>query len=235
MKKLLLLAALALAAVYGWKWLHGETSLSLVRMEARNPYPAASPLHGAAQAFVDGVNSDEAVRARFAGVFTKRGLYSELRTALARGAKSLDGPVLSGATTAMARVVPHLPRPMCARLFREHTGPDQELSDAVATAFGEISPRHYANLMDFYLQALKADAHDAPQRPLDQEALRMAMGHLGDTFQGEFAQRFVITMQARGAASDEDLCWAGSTLLHGVTLMGDQDRDVLSRCTLGGK
>lgn len=235
MKKLFLIAALVLVSIYAWKWGHGDTSLSLVQVEFKNPYPSSSPLYTATQEFVAGVNANDKLRSRFAGTFTKRGLYSEMRTALKRGAQSLDGPVLVGAATAMARAVPHLSTPMCARMFRDGDVPDKELSDQVSQAFGEISPTHYSKLMRFYLLALEAEVSDAPIKPIDEEALRSALNNLGSQFQGEFAQRFASAMQAREAASDEDLCWAGKTLLHGITLMDGQDREILSRWGIAGK
>lgn len=235
MKKLFLIAALLVVSIYAWKWAHGDTSLSLVQVEFKNPYPPSSPLYPATQEFVVAVNANDKLRSRFAGTFTKRGMYSEMRTALKRGAQSLDGPVLVGATTAMARAVPHLSTPMCARMFRDSDVPDKELSQQVSEAFGEISPKHYSKLMQFYLLALEAEVANAPIKPVDEEALRSAMNNLGSQFQGEFAQRFVSAMQSRGAASDEDLCWAGKTLLHGITLMDGQDREILSRWGIAGK
>jgi hypothetical protein len=235
MKKLLVVAAMLIVAIYAWKWAHGDTSLSLVQGEFKNPYPPSSPLYPATQEFVAGVNADDRLRSRFAGTFTRRGLYAEMRTALKRGAQSLDGPVLVGATTAMARAVPHLSTQMCARMFRDRDVPDKALNDEVSRAFEEISPTHYSRLMRFYLLALKAEADDAPIRPVDEAALRSALNNLGSEFQGEFAQRFVAAMQSRESASDEDLCWAGKTLLHGITLSDGSDRELLSRWGIAGK
>lgn len=235
MKKLFYIAALLIVAVYAWKWVHGDTSLSLVRVEFKNPYPPSSPLYPASQEFIAGVNADEKLRSRFAGTFTKQGLYSEMRTALKRGAQSLDGPVLVGATTAMARAMPHLSTPMCARMFRDGDLPDKESSEQVRQAFEDISPTHYSKLMRFYLLALQAEVSDAPIKPVDEAALRSALNNLGSQFQGEFAQRFTATMQSRQSASDEDLCWAGKTLLHGITLMDGSDREILSRWGIAGK
>lgn len=235
MKKLFYVAALIVVAVYAWKWIHGDTSLSLVQVEFKNPYPPNSPLYPATQEFVAGVNANDKLRSRFAGTFTKRGLYSEMRTALKRGAQSLDGPVLVGATTALARAVPHLSTPMCARMFRDSDLPDPELNEQVSQAFGEISPTHYSRLMRFYLLALQAEVSDAPIKPLDEAALHSALNNLGSQYQGEFAQRFSAAMQSRQSASDEDLCWAGKTLLHGITLMDGSDREILSRWGIAGK
>lgn len=235
MKKILLVVALLVVSIYAWRWAHGDTRLSLVQVEFKNPYPSSSPLYPATQEFVAGVNADPKLRSRFAGTFTKRGLYSEMRTALKRGAQSLDGPVLVGATTAMARAVPHLSTPMCARMFRDSDVPDRALNDQITQAFADISPMHYSKLMRFYLLALQAEVSDAPIKPLDESELGNALNNLGSQFQGEFAQRFSSAMQSRGAASDEDLCWAGKTLLHGITLMDGRDREVLSRWGIAGK
>ena len=172
MKKLLLILGLLAVSMYAWKWAHGDTSLSLVQVEFKNPNPPSSPLYPASQEFVAGVNADPKLRSRFAGTFTKSGLYSEMRTALKRGAQSLDGPV---------------------------------------------------------------EVNDAPIKPLDESELRSALNNLGSQYQGEFAKRFSAAMQSRATASDEDLCWAGKTLLHGITLMDGRDREVLSRWGIAGK
>ena len=234
MKKLLWVIGLVALVIVGARWLHGDSPLSLVSVELKNPYPSTSPLHAATQQFVDGVNADPRLKSRFAGVFTKSGLYSAWTGALKRGARSVDGPVLVGATTAMDRVLPQLDAHECAQAFRDRDTFDEELSAKMSEAFEQIPARHHAALMTFYLQALKAEVDNAPARAIDQDALRSAMTNLGGQFQGEFAERFVAAMRDKAAASDEDLCWAGTTLLHGMTLMGDNDREVLSRWGLGG-
>jgi hypothetical protein len=234
MKKLLLAACAVVVVVMGVRWVKGDSPLSLVTVKVENPYPRTSPLYAASQRFVDGVNADPKLRDRFSGVFTKRGLYAEVTTALRRGARSLDGPVLVGATTAMDRAMPHLDTHTCAEAFRVHDTFDAERSAKMRDALEQISPMQHAHLMDFYLQALKAEVDDAPVQALDQDALQSALRNLGDQYQGEYAQRFANAMRDKAAASDEDLCWAGTTLLHGVTLMGDRDREVLSRWGLAG-
>ena len=234
MKRLLLAACAVVLVVMGVRWAKGDSPLSLVTVKVQNPYPPTSPLYAASQKFVDGVNADPKLRDHFSGVFTRRGLYAEVTTALRRGARSLDGPVLVGATTAMDRALPHLDTHTCAESFRDHDTFDAERSAKMRDALEQISPTQHAHLMDFYLRALKAEVDDAPIRPLDQEALQSALRNLGDQYQGEYAQRFANAMRDKAAASDEDLCWAGTTLLHGMTLMGDRDREVLSRWGLAG-
>lgn len=234
MKKLLLAAVAVVLAVAAVRWARGDSPLSLVTADVRNPYPPSSPLYAASQEFVDGVNHDPKLRDRFSGVFTRRGLYSEMNNALRRGARSVDGPVLVGATTAMDRVLPHLDTHSCAEAFREHDTFDEALGAKMRDAFEQVSPTQHARLMRFYLEALKAEVADAPEKPIDKDALQSALRNLGDQFQGPYAQRFVNAMGNKAGASDEDLCWAGTTLLHGVTLMGDHDREVLSRWGLAG-
>jgi len=234
MKKLLWAAVAVVLIVMGVRWAKGDSPLSLVTVKVQNPYPPSSPLYPARQQFVDGINADPKLRDRFSGTFTRRGLYSEVTTALRRGARSLDGPVLVGATTAMARALPHLDTHSCAQAFRERDTFGSELSAKMRDAFEQIPPSQHARLMDFYLKALKAEVNDAPEKPIDRDALQSALRNLGDQYQGEYAQRFVNAMGNKAAASDEDLCWAGTTLLHGVTLMGDRDREVLSRWGIAG-
>ena len=234
MKTLLWIVAVVVVVVLGKRWVDGDTPLSLVSVEVKNPYAPSSPLHPASQRFVDGINADPRLKSRFSGVFTSRGIYSEISTALKRGAKSLDGPMLVGATTAMARALPLLDTHSCAQSLRERETFDEALSAKMRGAFEQVSPRHHAALMAFYLQALKAEVDNAPERPIDEAALRAALNNLGGQYQGQFAERFVNTMRDKAAAADEDLCWAGKTLLHGVTLMGERDREVLSRWAISG-
>jgi hypothetical protein len=235
MKNLLIVAVVIALLVFGKRWLDGETSSSLVSVTLRNPYPQSSPLYPASQGFVDSINADARLKSRFAGVFTKRGLYSEMRAALQRGARSLDGPVLVGAMTAMARALPHMDEHSCAESFRERDTFDEQLSQSVHDAMEQIDPIYHAALMRFYLEALKAEVADAPERAIDKDELTIAMNNLGSQFQGEFANRFVAAMSNKSGASDADLCWAGKTLLHSVTQMEGRDREVLSRWGLGGK
>jgi len=65
-------------------------------------------------------------------------------------------------------------------------------------------------------------------------AIEGGIQHLGKQYQGRFAQRFTDAMSNPAAAADEDVCWAGTTLLHGITLMGPSDREILSRWGLAG-
>ena len=234
MKKLLWIAAIIVLVVLGKRWLSGDSPLSLVAVEVKNPYTPSSPLYEASQRFVDGVNADPKLKSRFSGVFTRQGIYSEVSTALKRGAKSLDGPILVGATTAMARALPQLDTHSCAQALRERTTYDAGLSEKMRGAFEQVSPRHHAALMTFYLQALKAEVDNAPERSIDEAALRSALNNLASQYQGQYAERFVNAMSNKTAATDEDLCWAGKTLLHGITLMGDHDREVLSRWGIAG-
>ncbi|MEJ7746130.1 MAG: hypothetical protein WKF61_05135 [Luteimonas sp.] len=235
MKKLFWIAVVIALLVFGKRWMDGDTSLSLVTVDVKNPYPSSSPLHAASQRFVDGINGDPRLKSRYSGVFTQRGLYADIKTALARGAKSLDGPVLVGATTALSRSLPHLDTHSCAQVFRERDTFDKALSARMKTALEQIPPAHHAALMDFYLKALVAEADNAPERPVDQAQLKSALTNLGQQYQGRFAQRFADAMGNPANAADEDLCWAGTTLLHGITLMGPNDRQVLSRWGIAGE
>lgn len=235
MKTLLWIVALVGLAVLGQRWLSGESSLSLVTADVVNPHAPGSPLHAASQRFVDGINADPRLKQRFAGVFTRRGLYAEVNTAVKRGAQSLDGPLLVGATTAIARAVPHLDTHSCAEVFRERDTFDEALSAKARAAFEEISPSHHARLMEFYLQALRAEVDNAPIRPVDQAVMESALKNLGSNYRGQEAERFMQAMGNPRAASDEDLCWSGKTLLHAITLASPRERELLSRWGMAGR
>ena len=89
--------------------------------------------------------------------------------------------------------------------------------------------------MSFYLQALKAEIANAPMRPVDQDALDGAIKGFASRLPAKDADRLLHALRNRATASDEDLCPAGSTLLHAVARNGDRDREVLARWGFGGK
>ena len=235
MKKLLLIVAIVGLLVLGKRWLDDESPLGLVTADLVNPYPSASPLYPASQRFVEGINADPRLKSRFADRLTRRGLYSQFGIALKRGARSLDAPALNEATTGMDRVLPHLTRHECAQAFRGQDAADATLSAGMRDAFAQVSPADHAALMSFYLQALKAEVANAPARPVDQDALDGALKSFASRLPANDADRFLRALRNRATASDEDLCQAGTTLLHALAPNGDGDREVLARWGFGGK
>lgn len=236
MKKLVWLLVLAAVVVGAKQYLSGGGTLpGLAPAEFRNPYPATSPLHAQHQVFVDRANADEKLRKRFAGIMTSKGLYAELKLALARGAQSLDGPRVISATRAMAAVIPRLPERSCAKLIRPRDDFDPELERDVRAAFERLPARHHQNFLEFYLQALQAEVHDAPRVARNPAARERALGHLGDAYPGVFGQRLAGVISNPLAASDEDACWAINSMTHTATQLDPESAEALSRLLWGGE
>lgn len=235
MKKLVWLLVLVAVVVGVKEFLSGGGSLPRMRLpEFVNPYPPSSPLHAQHQDFVDRANADEKLRRRFAGQITSKGLYAELKLALARGGQSLDGPTLVNATRAMAAVIPRLPQHSCAKLMRPADDFDPELERDARAAFERLPPRHHKNFLDFYLRALQAEVNDAPRVRPDLAARERALTSLGQRYPGVFGQRLQGVLRDPVGASDKDACWAINSMTHTATQLAPDSAEALSRLLWGG-
>jgi len=236
MKKLVWLLVLVAVVVGAKQYLSGGGSLpGFSTPEFRNPYPASSPLHAQHQDFIDRANADEKLRQRFAGRMTSKGLYAELKLALARGARSVDGPLIVRATRAMAAVIPRLPERSCAKLMRPRDDFDPELERDVRDAFERLPARHHQNFLEFYLLALQAEVHDAPAVARDPAARERALQHLGQAYPGVFGERLAGVLRDPVRASDEDACWAINSMTHTSTQLDPESAEALSRLLWGGE
>lgn len=236
MKKLLIGLVLVIAAAVVYKEV-GKGGVPVLRQiggEMINPYPPGSSLHAQQQEFVDRFNADPALRERFAGTFSSKGLYAEVKFALGRGAQSLDGPSLVKVTRAMAAMIPRLPQKSCAKLIRPRDDFDRELGDDMQSALERLPPVHHRNLWDFYLRALKAEVSNAPIIPVDTVKRDRALQHLGEKFQGPFGQRMAGVLQNPSAASDEDACWAINAFTHNSTQLDPESAEAMSRLIWSG-
>lgn len=236
MKKVFWLLVLVAVVVGAKQYLSGGGTLpGLSTPEFHNPYPASSPLHAQHQDFIDRANADEKLRKRFAGQMTSKGLYAELKLALARGAQSLDGPLVISATRAMAAVIPRLPERSCAKLMRPRDDFDPELERDVRAAFERLPARHHKNFLEFYLRALQAEVNDAPKLARDPAARERALVHLGEAYPGVFGQRLGGVLRDPVRASDEDACWAINSMTHTATQLDPESSEALSRLLWGGE
>lgn len=236
MKKLVWLLVLVAVAVGAKQYLGGGGTLpGMGPPEFRNAYPATSPLHAQHQDFVDRANADDKLRRRFAGQMSSKGLFAELKLALTRGARSLDGPLLVGATRAMAAAIPRLPERSCAKLIRPRNDFDPELEQDMRAAFERLPPRHHKNFLEFYLRALQAEAHDAPVLARDPAARAQALRHLGEAYPGVFGERLAGVLRDPVRASDEDACWAINSITHTSTQLDPDSAEALSRLLWGGE
>src|SRR5688500_1534770 len=153
MKKLIVVVVLAVLAGIVWKESsRGGVALLRVEGELRNTQAPNSPLHAQEQVFIDRFHADPALRERFAGTFSSKGLYAELDRAMRRGAQSLDGPVLVGAMTAIAALMPRLPEHSCAKLARPRDDFDRALSADITATLSRLPAVHHRRLWEFYLQ-----------------------------------------------------------------------------------
>lgn len=235
MKNLLVLVVLvALGLVLHKAFLSDRPLVRVSSGQFTNPYPPGSELHAQHQAFVDAANADEKLRERFAGTFTSKGLYAELKLALARGARSLDATTLVNATRAMAAVIPRLPEASCAKLIRPADDFDPELGQDVRDAFERLPARHHRNFLDFYLKALKAEVHDAPLVRVDKEVTDRALRHLGEAYPGDFGRRLQGVLRDPVRAADEDACWVINSMTHTSTQLDDESAVAMSRLIWGG-
>ena len=238
MKKLIaILFLVVLAAVVGKNLLSGDSVLPLKVFsgEIKNPYPAGSALHAQQQVFVDRFNADPDLRARFAGTFTSKGLYAELTRALQRGARSLDSGQLMTMTKAMAAVIPRLPQHSCAKLIRPKDDFDPALAADFRDALERLPPQHHRNFWEFYLQALKAEIQQLPEKPIDLAARERALLELGSRYPGQFGERLVAVSANPVGASDEDACWAINTLTHTSTQLSPDHAEQMARLLWGGE
>ncbi len=238
MKKLLAVVfLLVLAAVVGKNLLSGKSALVLPGMDREmvNPYPPGSSLHAQQQVFVDRFNADPKLRARFAGTLTSKGLYAELNRALQRGARSLDSRQLMSLTKAMAAVIPRLPQDSCAKLIRPRDDFDLALAADFRDALERLPPQHHRNFWEFYLQALKAETQQLPEKPIDMPARERALLALGSRYPGQFGQRISAVFANPMGAADEDACWAINTLTHTSTQLSPDHSEQMARLLWGGQ
>lgn len=238
MKKLIgWLFVIVLVAVVGKQLATGEGPLPLGGSSAVmvNPYAPGSALHAQQQVFVDRFNADPDLRARFAGTFTSKGLYAELNRALKRGARSLDSAQLMSLTKAMAAVIPRLPQQSCAKLIRPRDDLDEALGADFRAALERLPPQHHRNFWEFYLQALKAEIQELPEKPIDLAARERALLDLGARYPGQFGQRISAVFANPVGASDEDACWAINTLTHTSTQLAPDNAEQMARLLWGGE
>ena len=238
MKKLIgWLFAIVLVAVVGKQLATGEGPLPLGGSSAVmvNPYAPGSALHAQQQVFVDRFNADPELRERFAGTFTSKGLYAELTRALQRGARSLDSAQLMSLTKAMAAVIPRLPQHSCAKLIRPRDDFDPALGADFRAALERLPPHHHRNFWEFYLQALKAEIQQLPEKPIDLAARERALIELGSRYPGQFGQRIEAVLANPAKAADADACWAINTLTHTSTQLSPDHAEQMARLIWGGE
>lgn len=237
MKKLLIVVVLLIAAAVVYKEMGrggGAPAMLRISGEISNPYPVGSPLHAQQQEFVDRFNADPALRERFAGSFTSKGLYAEMNRALKRGARSLPSAQLIAMTRAMAAVIPRLPQKSCAKLMRPRDDFDPELGADMRSALERLPPVHHRNFWNFYLDALKSEIELRPELRIDPAARERALNELGQRYPGRFGERLVGVLNNPLGAADEDACWAINSMVHTSTQLSPDHAEAIARLIWGG-
>lgn len=236
MKKLIVVVLLLIAAAVVYKEMGKDGAPALLRNsgEISNPYPVGSALHAQQQEFVDRFNADPALRERFAGSFTSKGLYAEMNRALRRGARSLASEQLIAVTRAMAAVIPRLPQKSCAKLIRPRDDFDPELGADFRAALERLPPVHHRNFWNFYLDALKAEIEQRPELRVNLPAREMALNELGQRYPGRFGERLSGVLKNPLGAADEDACWAINSMVHTSTQLSPDHAEAIARLLWGG-
>jgi hypothetical protein len=236
MKKLLVFLVVIIGiAVLGKSLVSDQPVLRFTSGEMKNPYPPGSPLHAQQQEFVDQFNADPALRERFAGTFTSKGLYAEVTGALKRGARSLDSAQLITATRAMAAVIPRLREENCAKMIRPADDFDPVFSADFSAALERLPPHHHRNFWRYYLAALKAEVQDAPERPVDLPARERALMELGSRFNDNDLRRMQGVVKNPVSAPDADACWAINALTHNAGQLSPDHAEAIARLIWGGQ
>lgn len=237
MKKLLVVLVFVVAVIGAKQMLSGRSPLAALTGPVLmvNPYSPGSPLYAQQQYLVDRFNGEPALRERFAGIATSKGLYAEVQTALGRGARSLGNQRLIGMTKAMSAVAPRLSPHSCAKLLLPRDDFDEELGEDMRDALESLPPMQHKRFTDFYLDALLASVNDLPIIAVTQEDREHALFELSANYRGEPGQRIARVLQAPTAASEEDRCWAANTLLMTMSQLTPTNTVTMARIMWGSK
>jgi hypothetical protein len=226
---------IAIAIAFGaYKLLAGDTPLIGGPKLLTNPYPASSPLHKPHQAFVDKVNANPQILAKFAGAGSEQALYRVWNDTLRDGARRLPGERLVAVAKTEVAILARLPEASCAKVIRPRDRFDEALGKDVRDAVERLPERHHKVMTEYTYDALAATVANAPDIAVDQEQLRYAYNSLGARYPGQYGQRLMAVMANPGAASDADACWAVNSLLNTAADLNDDAAEALLRTALGG-
>jgi len=230
-EKLFVVLLLALAVIGAKQMLSGRSPLAALTgpVTMVNRFSPGSPLYAQEQHLVDRFNAEPALRERFAGIATRKGMYAEVRTALSRGASSLGEQRLIGLLKAMSAVTPRLPPPSCAKLLLPKDDFNEEPGEDLRHALESLPPVQHKRFTEFYLDALLAEVNDLPIIPVTQEAREHALFELSRNYQGAEATRIAGVLQGPSAASAEDRCWAANTLMLAMSQLAPSNAVAMAR------
>lgn len=234
MKKLVVIILLLLVAVVGLKQVINGKSPVFGSSEwvMQNPYAPGSPLYAQNQRVVDRFNAEPDLRKRFAGANDSKELYAAFKVALTRGGQSVSDERLLGMIKAMRAVVPRLQLKNCAKLMLDQDDFDSELGADLRQVLENLPAGAHQRFGDFYIDALLAEVHHAPVRPVDPEALKSAEYELGYMFQND-ADRLLRVARSPEHSSEEDRCWFSGVMAVAMENLSEPNAIALARYSWG--
>lgn len=230
MKKILIVLAVVAALAFFYKQSQsGGVALPFMSAKLVNPLPPESPLYDEHQAFVDKVNANEKIVAKFGHAISSKGLFGILKEMHRRGAQSLPRKQIIAENRAMVAMMVRLPEKSCAKLARPRDDFDKELTMDILKALEKLPVKHHKNMTDFAYDAMVADVENAAIITVDESQYQAALRDLGRTYHGESAEKLVRILGNPQSAEDADACWAVNSLMTAAEAMPANLTEALMR------
>lgn len=230
MKKILIALGLLFVLAAGYKFTQGGgVAMPFTRVHLVNPLTPASSLYQQHQAFIDKVNANEKVVAKFGGAISSKGLFAILKEMHLRGAQSLPRNQIIAENKAMVAMMVRLPQRSCAKLARPRDDFDMELTTDMLAALERLPAKYHKTMTDFAYDAMVADVENAPVIPVDDANYQAALRDLARTYHGESAEKLIRIMGNTDAANDQDACWAINTMMTAAEAMPAHYTEALMR------
>jgi hypothetical protein len=230
MKKLLIALGLLVVFAVVYKLSQsGGVSLPFARAHVVNPLPPMSPLYEQHQVFIDRVNANEKIVARFGNAISSKGLFTILKEMHYRGAQSLPRKQIVAENKAMVAIMVRLPQRSCAKLARPREDFDNELTTDMLAALERLPSKYHKIMTDFTYDAMLADVENAPIIPVNEENYKAALRDLSRNYHGESAERLTRIFADIENANDNDACWAINTIMTAAEAMPANYTEALMR------
>jgi hypothetical protein len=230
MKKILFSLGILILLAVGYKFSQtGGMAIPFMTVRLVNPLTPSSPLYQQHQAFIDKINANEKVVAKFGGAISSKGLFAILKDMHLRGAQSLPRAQIVAENRAMVAMMVRLPQRSCAKLARPRDDFDKELTADSLAALEKLPVKYHKTMTDFVYDAMVADVENAPIISVNEENYQAALRDLGRTYHGESAEKLVRILGNVNAASDEDACWAINSMMTAAEAMPANYTEALMR------
>jgi hypothetical protein len=230
MKKFLIAMILLIGLAIAYKFTqNGVSALPFMTVRLVNPLTPSSPLYQQHQVFIDKVNANEKVVAKFGGAISSKGLFAILKQMHLRGAQSLPRKQIIAENRAMVAMMARLPQRSCAKLARPRDDFDPELTTDMLAVLEKLPVKYHKTMTDFTYDAMVADVENAAIIPVDQENYQAALRDLGRAYHGEAAEKIMRVLGNVEAASDEDACWAINSMMTSAEAMPSNYTEALMR------